>query len=106
MPERLSLSKARHSLVLSLFAIRRYVADHQKLPASLADLSPKYLMDVPMDPFSGEPLQYDPLKGLLFSVGVNFLKEGGKITQPPLLDPDEPTVDLGIAVAVPVKAAQ
>lgn len=106
MPERLSLAKARHSLVLSLFAIRRYVADHQKLPASLVDLSPKYLMDVPMDPFSGEPLQYDPLKGLLFSVGVNFLKEGGKITQPPLLDPDEPTVDLGIAVAVPVKAAQ
>ncbi|MEQ1748046.1 MAG: hypothetical protein ABL974_01385 [Prosthecobacter sp.] len=105
LPERHSLSKARHILVLSLFAIRRYVADHQKLPTGLADLSPGYLLDMPMDPFSGEPMQYDPLKGLLFSVGTNLLKEGGKVTQPPLLDPTEPTVDLGIVVAVPVKAA-
>jgi hypothetical protein len=102
LPERHSLARARHSIVLSLFAIRCYVADHQKLPSSLADLSPKYLRDVPMDPFSGEPMQYDPLKGLLFSAGTNFIKEGGKVTQPPLLDPTEPTVDLGIAVATPV----
>jgi hypothetical protein len=90
--------------VLSLFAIRRYVADHQKLPASLTELYPKYLLGLPLDPFSGEPMQYDPLKGVLFSAGVNFLKEGGRITQPPMLDAAEPTVDLGIAVATPVRA--
>jgi hypothetical protein len=49
-------------------------------------------------------MQYDPLKGVLFSAGVNFLKEGGRITQPPMLDAAEPTVDLGIAVATPVRA--
>ena len=103
LPEHHHLAKARHSLVLSLFAIRRYVADHQKLPASLTELYPKYLLGVPLDPFSDEPLQYDPLKGVLFSAGVNFLKEGGRITQPPLLDAAEPTVDLGIAVATPVR---
>lgn len=102
LPERHSLSKARHTLVLCFFAIRRYVADHQKLPTGLTDLSPGYLLDLPMDPFSGEPMQYDPFKGLLFSVGTNLAKEGGKVTQPPLLDLTEPTVDLGIVVAVPV----
>lgn len=101
IPERHGLAKARHGLILCLFAVRRHVADHQKLPADLSVLVPNYLLEVPMDPFSGEPLQYDPLKGLLYSVGADLMKSGGKITDPPFVDADEPTVDLGIAIATP-----
>lgn len=102
LPERHSLGKTRHALVLSLFAIRRYLADHQKLPSGLSELRPGYLLDMPMDPYTGEPLNYDPLTGVIFSAGTNYRKEGGKVTQPPLLDPTEPTVELGIAIAAPV----
>lgn len=102
LPERHHLAKARHDLVLCLFAIRRYVADHQKLPSGLSDLRPQYLQDVLIDPFSGEPLHYDPLKGVLFSVGANFRSEDGSITEPPLADADEPTLEIGISVAAAV----
>jgi len=101
IPERHGLAKARHGLLLCLFAVRRYVVEHQKLPPDLACLVPNYLLEVPTDPFSGEPMQYDPLKGLLYSVGADLVKSGGKITDPPLIDVNEPTVDLGIAIATP-----
>lgn len=101
IPERHGLAKARHGLLLCLFAVRRYVVEQQKLPPDLASLVPNYLLEVPTDPFSGEAMQYDPLKGLLYSVGTDLIKSGGKITDPPLIDVDEPTVDLGIAIATP-----
>lgn len=105
IPERHGLAKARHGLLLCLFAVRRYVVEQQKLPPDLASLVPNYLLEVPTDPFSGEAMQYDPLKGLLYSVGADLVKSGGKITDPPLIDVDEPTVDLGIAIATPAAPA-
>lgn len=97
LPEIHSLARARHGLVLNLFAIRRYAADHQqRLPGSLEELKPAYVAELPPDPFSGEPFHYDPKKGLLFSVGTNLITEGGKATQPPLADDREPTVQIGL----------
>lgn len=106
MPARHHLARARHDLVLCLFAIRRYVADHQKLPSGLGELRPDYLPDTLLDPFSGETLHYDPLKGVIFSVGANLRDEGGRITEPPLADPDEPTVEIGISVATAVEGTR
>lgn len=106
LPERHHLARARHSLVVSLFAIRRYLADHQKLPSGLTDLQSDYLSDMPLDPYSGEPLHYDPLKGVLFSVGDDFHAEDGRITEPPLADNSEPTIELGIAIATLVPTGQ
>jgi hypothetical protein len=106
LPARHHLGRARHSLVLSLFAVRRYLADHQKLPSGLMDLRPDYLAEVPLDPYSGELPHYDPLRGVLFSVGDNFRAEDGHITDPPMIDPAEPTVELGIAIATPVQAGK
>ncbi|GEP41974.1 hypothetical protein BGE01nite_12650 [Brevifollis gellanilyticus] len=106
LPERHHLGHARHALVLSLFAIRRSLADHQKLPSGLSELRPHYLAEVPLDPYSGELPHYDPLNGVLFSVGDDFRAEGGHITDPPMMDPAEPTLELGIAVAVPVQAGK
>lgn len=103
VPQDQSLAKARHGLVRCLFAIRRYLADHQTLPKQLNDLTPKYMASIPRDPFSDEALHYDAAKGLLYSVGVNLISEGGRLTEPPLDDDREPTVALGIAMATPVK---
>lgn len=105
LPARHHLAKARHDLVLCLFAIRRYLADQHNLPSGLEVLRPGYLQDIALDPFSGEPLRYDPLKGVLFSVGANLRAEGGSITEPPLSDPDEPTVELGITASAPVETS-
>ena len=103
LPEAHSLAQARHGLVRCLFAVRRYLAEKQTLPRQLNDLSPTFLLSLPVDPFSGEPLQYDASRGLLFSVGLNLVAEGGRITSSPMADEREPTVELGISIAVPVK---
>jgi hypothetical protein len=68
---------SRHGVLA--FALAAYHADHNKYPASLADLSPKYLKSVPDDLFSGKPLIYKPTDGgyLLYSVGVNGADDGG-----------------------------
>ncbi|MCW0218973.1 MAG: hypothetical protein OJI67_11680 [Prosthecobacter sp.] len=103
LPQDHSLAKARHGLVCCLFALRRYLVDHRTLPKQLNDLTPNYLSSIPRDPFSDEALHYDAAKGLLYSVGVNLIAEGGRVTEPPLDDDREPTVALGIAMATPVK---
>lgn len=103
LPQDHSLAQARHGLVRCLFALRRYLAERQTLPGTLTDLSPTYLLSLPVDPFSGEPLQYEAASGRLYSVGVNLIAEGGRVTSLPMEDDREPTVELGIAMAVPVK---
>lgn len=104
LPRLHHLARTRHALVLSLFAVRRYLAEHQKLPSGLSDLLPDYLPELPLDPYSGEPLHYDPLKGVLFSAGDDFQVQDGHVTDPPLTDAAEPTVEIGIAIATPVQA--
>lgn len=104
LPRLHHLARTRHALVLSLFAVRRYLVDHQRLPSGLSDLLPNYLPELPLDPYSGEALHYDPLKGVLFSVGDDFQAQDGHVTEPPLTDAAEPTLEIGIAIATPVQA--
>lgn len=104
LPERQHLAQAGHRLVVTLCAIRRFAADHQRPPSGLAELRAAYLAGEPVDPFSGRPLEYDPLNDVLFSAGTNLLPEGGHITQPPLSDPDEPTLELGLKSLTPGQA--
>lgn len=103
LPEDHSLAQARHGLVSCLFAIRRYLADKNALPIQLQSLVPDYLDAVPRDPFSGDAVFYEKESGVLYSVGVNLIPEGGRRTKVPLDDDREPTVELGIAIAQPVK---
>jgi hypothetical protein len=102
IPARHTLAKAQHHLVIALFATRCFIAEQQRLPTSLSELKPSYLMDIPSDVFSGMPLCYDATKGLIYSVGNDFSDEGGKVSQPPLQDPAEPTLEIGIKVATPI----
>jgi hypothetical protein len=60
-----------------LVAIRRYRDDTGRLPADLKDLTPKYIAEVPQDPFDGQPFRYSPAKGVIYSVGLDFNDAGG-----------------------------
>lgn len=51
-------SEAETRLLLAKLALWLYYCDHGAFPASLAPLTPTYLPAVPLDPFSGHPLQY------------------------------------------------
>lgn len=99
MLDRNALERARHAIVQTLFAARRFVLRESRLPAKLEELVPRYLAALPLDPFSGEPLRYKAAGGLIYSVGLNFKDEGGRVSAVPLADEDEPTAGLGVGVA-------
>lgn len=86
MPDDHSLALARHRIVITLFAIRRHMAEKKTLPAALADLKPRLLQEIPVDPFSGTALGYEPRTGRLYSVGTNLFHDAGRASDPPLAD--------------------
>jgi hypothetical protein len=104
LPAQLDLVRTRGNLVVTLFAIRRCIAEKKTVPTSLEQLrSFNFLLDVPLDPYTGAPLQYDLARGVIWSVGNDLKTSGGKLTEPPMNDATEPTLEIGIAVAGAVK---
>ncbi|MBD3176857.1 MAG: hypothetical protein GF320_16885 [Armatimonadia bacterium] len=63
-----------------LCGLRLYAMDHGEMPESLDALVPDYLPEMPLDPFTGEPLIYHPpAEGLaLYSVGPDGQDDGGQ----------------------------
>ena len=64
-------------------AVERYRRDNGRgMPATLADLVPRYLTEIPTDPNSGSSLLYKPIDGgyTIYSVGANGTDDGGDIT--------------------------
>ncbi len=49
---------AKPRLVICSLALQAYYTDHDAWPKRLADLTPKYLPNVPDDPFTGQPIVY------------------------------------------------
>lgn len=92
--ERQGLQSARHLIVLTLFAVRRYEQDRGHPPKVLSDLVPGYFTELPNDPYSGKPLNYDVARGLIYSVGTDVRDNGGALTHIPLSDSREPTVSI------------
>lgn len=92
--DRQGLQSARHLVVLTLFAVRRYTRDHGHPPKLLNDLVPAYFTELPSDPYSGKPLCYDAARGLIYSVGADVRDAGGNLTHIPLSDGLEPTVSI------------
>ncbi len=65
---------ARRGLAETAVALRRHRVERGEWPASLDDLSPAYLEEVPVDPFTGKPFDYTK-KGsgvLLRSAGEEY----------------------------------
>ena len=102
LSDRHAMARAQHAAVMTLFALRRHVLVESRLPQNAAELFPKYLPKPALDPFSGEPMRFNVIRGLIYSVGSDLKDEGGKPTSPPLSDVTEPTLETGIGVATSV----
>jgi hypothetical protein len=72
-------------------AIRLHIEREGQTPRTLEDLAKSGLPQVPLDPFSGEAFHYDPEGGILFSVGNDFVEQGGSKAVDKDMDPAEPT---------------
>ena len=104
LPALLGLARARGNLVITLFAIRRCLAEKKTVPATLDQLRAfGYVSELPVDPYSGAPLHYDLTRGLLWSVGNDLKSAQGDATEPPMKDAAEPTVETGVGVAAAVR---
>jgi len=74
-------AKATYEAVLTVLALQRYRLDRGTYPESLETLvSEGYITVPPMDPFSDKGLIYQPTNDdfLLYSVGEDFVDDGGK----------------------------
>lgn len=71
---------ARLRLAQIAIALELYKADMGVYPEKLADLSPKYLPEVPLDPFSGQEFKYVSKTGsmALYSIGPDKTDDGGR----------------------------
>ena len=60
-------------------ALRCCQLEHGALPAKLDDLAPEYVKAVPLDPFTGRPLGYepDPRRPSIWSAGPHSVDSGG-----------------------------
>lgn len=69
----------RDSMIVVL-AIERYRKQSDEMPASLAQLVPKFLDAVPADPFDGNPLRchVDADRYFVYSIGRNGQDDGGE----------------------------
>ena len=68
------------NLLMADLAIRLFVHDHGQPPNRLGELVPEYLLEVPIDLFSQQPLLYRPDGGefVLYSTGRDGRDDGGK----------------------------
>lgn len=60
-------------------AIERFRIENKRFPERAAELVPKYLNEVPLDPFDGKPVRYQrTAKGAIaYSIGINGIDDGG-----------------------------
>jgi len=69
------------ALLLTALALRLYHHEHKRYPQTLNELSPRYLKQIPVDPFGdGSPLRYkiNGDKYLLYSIGPDGKDDGGR----------------------------
>jgi hypothetical protein len=69
-----------HSAIVSI-AVEHYRQVHNRWPATLADLVPAGLAQVPLDPFDGAALRYRRLEDgvVIYSIGPDGKDNGGKL---------------------------
>jgi hypothetical protein len=72
--------RARLRAAQTALAVERFrLANAGRLPASLAELTPKYLAALPVDPFDGEPLRFKTRTTgyVVYSIGQDGKDDGG-----------------------------
>jgi hypothetical protein len=76
---------AQNALLTVMLALRAYDAEHRQYPTTLNALVPKYLTQIPADPFAQSSLLHYRLTGksyLLYSVGSDGQDNGGAPLKP------------------------
>jgi len=75
----MQLNEARLTVAQTALAVERFRLSEVRLPYELLELVPKFLDEVPPDPFTGTPLIYVQVDDgyRVYSVGRNFVDEDG-----------------------------
>jgi hypothetical protein len=79
--QRFARFEARRRAAATAIAVERFRLAHDgHLPATLDELKPQFLTEVPKDPFDGQPLRFKPLATgfVVYSIGANRVDDGGK----------------------------
>lgn len=58
-------------------ALNAYYINEGQLPQDLSLLVPTYISVIPTDPFDGEPMRYSHAHAIVYSVGNDFVDNGG-----------------------------
>ncbi|MGL4551440.1 MAG: hypothetical protein ACRC33_09660 [Gemmataceae bacterium] len=97
--EAMARDAASLACAATALAAERYRLAHGRWPAALADLMPRFLPEVPADPFTGEPIVLARhAEGIvLYSVGADGKDDGGAVDQPEAGQPP----DLGVRMFEP-----
>ena len=78
-----AITETARRITITTIALKRYQLAHQSYPASLSELVPQYLAQVPIDFMDGKPLRYKLQPDgnfLLYSVGEDGVDDGGDPT--------------------------
>ena len=87
--ERSFLRRTEREITRAFLAVRLYHLREGKLPDSLDDLVEEGISPaLPMDPFAGKPLLYDPGLRLIWSVGADGVDDGAQGRPLDAGDPD------------------
>jgi hypothetical protein len=73
-------TETARDVVVTAIALKRFQLKHGKRPETLNELTPEFLLSVPIDPYDGKPLKYHPNADdtfLLYAVGENGVDDGG-----------------------------
>lgn len=73
-------SDQEHGAVAIAAALVRFQRRHGRWPASVADVVPEFLSEIPLDQFTGQPLLYKLIDGkpVVYSVGADSDDDGGQ----------------------------
>ena len=74
----------RRALV-AVCAAEIYRRERREVAASLSQLVPEFLSEIPLDPIDGQPLRYvcDDSRYCVYSIGVNQIDDGGQVKHQP-----------------------
>jgi hypothetical protein len=81
-------------------AVERFRLANNGLPEQLADLVPRFLPEIPADPYDGQPLRYRKLSPgfVIYSIGTDGLDDGGKERPRTRRGQEEPSYDITFIV--------
>lgn len=68
------------SAIKAATAIQWYKSEHGRPPDTLAELVPQYMEQLPTDFLDGNPIRYSKDKQWVYSVGSNYIDNGGSIS--------------------------